>query len=300
LRYPGGKAKLAPFFKALLRSNDLLDCTYVEPFAGGGGVAISLLLHGYVNDVVLNDLSSPIYSFWTAILGDPDRFEQRILEVPLSVSEWEKQKSIFRAGVEAGAFELGFAAFYLNRTNHSGVLNGGMIGGHAQASKYGLDARFNRSELAARVKRIGRLRDKIRATNLDAVYLLTDLDRFCVPAATLLYIDPPYFAKGRDLYYDYYTASDHTKLRDAVFALNSSARWVVSYDNVEPIRELYAGTTSIAYNLSYSVRNGRNGDEVIFVSDGLTPSAGWLNPPQYLPTPNSSMKEPQDDCERVD
>jgi DNA adenine methylase len=297
LRYPGGKAKLAPFFKSLLRQNRLLDCTYVEPFAGGGGVALSLLLHGYVNDIVLNDLSAPIYSFWVAMLKDPQRFEREILEVPLTVTEWENQRAIFRSG-DAGSFELGFSAFYLNRTNHSGVLNGGMIGGYSQKSKYGLDARFNRQELAARVQRIAKLRDKILVTNLDAIQLLGSLASWCEPALSLLYIDPPYFTKGRDLYYDYYTAEDHTRLSECIFDLGSTTHWIVSYDNVPAIRSLYERAASLTYTLSYSVRNGRNGDEVIFLSDNLDAP---LDLPSVAPVSDivAKAEEHKHECERV-
>ena len=280
LRYPGGKAKLAPFFKTLLRENGLLDCTYVEAFAGGAGVGLALLLHGYVNDIVLNDLSEPIYSFWISVLADPERFERDILEVPLNVREWERQREAFRAGIAAGRYELGFAAFYLNRTNHSGVLNGGMIGGYAQTSAYRLDARFNRTELAARVRRIAKQRDQIKVTNLDATRFLRQLKQYCEISSSILYIDPPYFVKGRDLYYDYYKAADHEVLRDEILALPDDTKWVVSYDNVEQIRLLYAGLPSVSYNLSYSVRNGRNGNEVIFFSRNLVAPVERLAPPR--------------------
>jgi DNA adenine methylase len=172
LRYPGGKAKLAPFFKTLVRDNLLLDGTYVEPFAGGGAVGLCLLLHGYVERIFLNDLSAPVYAFWRALLDEPERFRQRILEINLTTKEWLNQRRIFQQPGVASSFDIGFATFFLNRTNHSGVLNGGMIGGHAQKSAYGLDARFNRQELAARVKRIARCRSKITILNMDASELI--------------------------------------------------------------------------------------------------------------------------------
>lgn len=269
LRYPGGKAKLASYFKAIVRKNDLLDGTYVEPFAGGAGVGLTLLLHGYVNRIVLNDLSAPIYAFWHALLKNGDRFCDQIAKVGLSVEEWERQRHIFREVNDASSFDLGFAAFYLNRTNHSGVMNGGMVGGYAQSSRYNLDARFNRDELVARVRRVMRYRDRIAVHQLDAQSLLTNLSEVAGVSDPLVYIDPPYYRKGRDLYYNFYRPSDHSGLRDAVIALGKDVRWVVSYDNEPDIVSLYNGQASIFYDLNYSVRNGKSGREVMFFSNNL-------------------------------
>lgn len=280
LRYPGGKTKLARYFKALIRSNRMLDCTYVEPFAGGGGVGLSLLLHGYVDRIVLNDLSTPVYAFWRALLDCPDRFQQAILGTDLSVQEWKRQRAVFQEAAGSISFELGFATFFLNRTNHSGVLNGGMIGGHAQSSAYGLDARFNREELAARVKRIARNRSKIEVFNLDATHLILHVEEIAGCRNPLVYIDPPYYRKGRDLYYDFYKPEDHSDLRNAVANLGTDIRWVVSYDNEPEIVGLYRNYKALEYNLNYSVRNGRVGREIMFFSDGLvspTLSEGGLH-----------------------
>jgi DNA adenine methylase len=271
LRYPGGKSKLANYFKALVRNNRLFDGTYVEPFAGGGGVGLSLLLHGYVDRIILNDLSKPIYAFWRALLNEPDRFQERILNIELTAKEWERQRKIFQNAGEDTSFDVGFSTFFLNRTNHSGVLNGGMIGGQAQNSAYGLDARFNRLELVARIKRIARYASKITVLNLDAAELISNVTTIAEDTQPLVYIDPPYFKKGRDLYYDFFEESDHYRIRDVVTALDPSIRWVVSYDNVAEIIALYRDHEAIEYNLSYSVRNGRIGTEVMFFSKSLLP-----------------------------
>ena len=271
LRYPGGKAKLAPYFKLLVRNNRLLDGTYVEPFAGGGGVGLCLLLHGYVDRIFLNDLSTPVYAFWRALLDKPELFQERILGIELTTEEWLNQRRIFQEANGQISFDLGFATFFLNRTNHSGVLNAGMIGGHAQKSAYGLDARFNRQELAARVKRIARNRSKITVLNLDAAELIDNVQEISGNRRPLLYIDPPYYRKGRDLYYDFFKPDDHAKLRDVIIYLDPSIRWIVSYDNEPEILHLYQGHQMLEYNLNYSVRNGRIGKEVMFFSESILP-----------------------------
>ena len=178
LRYPGGKGKLSAFFKGIIISNNLLDCTYIEPFAGGAGVALALLFHGYIERAIINDLSLPIFAFWKAALEETDEFIDRINNVDLTVAEWGRQRECFQT-TSMPSFELGFAAFYLNRTNHSGVLNGGIIGGREQTSRYSLDARFNRTELAARITRLARYRDEIEVLNLDASELIQTLSQRC-------------------------------------------------------------------------------------------------------------------------
>ena len=69
----------------------------------------------------------------------------------ITPAERKRQKKIYAQGLEAGTLGLGFSTFFLNRTNHSGILNGGMIGGKAQTGDWKLDARFNRSEAGADV-----------------------------------------------------------------------------------------------------------------------------------------------------
>ncbi|HAY93871.1 DNA adenine methylase, partial [Shewanella sp.] len=74
LRYPGGKGKLAYYLKALIQENNLLDCHYIEPFAGGAGVAFELLMQEYVRKVTINDIDPAIHAFWFSVLNHTDEF----------------------------------------------------------------------------------------------------------------------------------------------------------------------------------------------------------------------------------
>jgi DNA adenine methylase len=217
-------------------------------------------------------LSLPIYLFWKSLLEEPSRFVDRINSVALSTEEWLCQREIFRGRTAADNFDIGFSTFYLNRTNRSGVLNGGMIGGLSQSSAYGIDARFNRAELSARVERIARNAARIEITNQDATSLIGQIEAL-YGEGVFLYIDPPYYKKGRDLYYDFYKEKDHLDLRNAIGSLPDYVPWIVSYDNVPEIAQLYADYNSIEYDLNYSVKNGRIGRELMFFSDGTFPIA---------------------------
>jgi DNA adenine methylase len=268
LRYPGGKSKLAPFVKALLRCNDLEDGHYVEPFAGGAGIALEILLQGYVSRISLNDISLPIYAFWQSVVMDSGRFAAQIEDVDLNVSEWDRQKGIFKKQDTRDLFSLGFAAFYLNRTNRSGVLNGGMIGGRAQSGNWQMDARFNRSDLAYRVRKIGKFSDRIAISCEDAVSFLQKGSKEW-PENTLIYADPPYFEKGRQLYYDFYRESDHAKLGEIFRGSMNDRKWIVSYDDIPEVCAIYEGHTTRSYNVPYSVRYVGLGSEVMFYSPSL-------------------------------
>lgn len=205
LRYPGGKAKLAEYIKAIIRANKLDDGEYAEPYAGGAAIGLELLFQEYVTKIHINDLSHPVYSFWKAVLNDTDELCRLIKNTRLSVTSWDRQKRIFANPREHSYVQLGFATFFLNRTNRSGILNGGIIGGRDQAGPWKMDARYNAEELIFRIESIAKMRRRIKLTRSDALSLL----RYCLPKwrhKTLIYIDPPYFERGRDLYYNFLQA----------------------------------------------------------------------------------------------
>ncbi len=269
LRYPGGKAKLAPFVKRLLRSNGLLDGEYVEPYAGGSAVAMELLLQEYVSRIHINDISRPIYAFWKSILGDTDSFCRLVRNTRLSMRARDKQKEIFKHQDDYDDLALGFATFFLNRTNRSGILNAGVIGGRDQSGPWKIDARYPVAELIKRIVAIARMKARIRVTRLDAIELLRQGCREW-PKKTLIYCDPPYYVKGRDLYYDFYEPDDHKRVAAFIQSHIKQQSWIVSYDNVRQVRELYSERQRVKYRIGYSARSARNGAEIMFFCDSLS------------------------------
>lgn len=268
LRYPGGKAKLAAYVKSLMKENRLLDGEYVEPYAGGAAIALELLFHDYVSCIHINDVSRHVHAFWKGVLNHTEEFCRLVMKTPLTVAQWDKQKKVLENGTSHGELELGFATFFLNRTNRSGILNGGIIGGRDQTGPWKIDARYNAKELVRRIEAIARMRGKIKLTRQDALkFLMNGVSRW--PEATLIYLDPPYYVKGRDLYYDFYEHEDHERVANFVLKSITRQRWIVSYDNVPAIRSLYKGTRCVAYNIGYSARSASQGSEVMFFSHGL-------------------------------
>lgn len=263
LRYPGGKGKLAEYIKQVLRVNELFDGEYVEPYAGGAAVALELLLCEYVSVIRINDVSRPIYAFWKSVLDNTDALSRLVVDTPLTVRSWDKQKLIMRNARDYDNLSLGFATFFLNRTNRSGILNGGIIGGRDQEGPWKIDARYNRRELVRRIEAIAAVKKRIKVTRLDALRFIRDgVGKW--PDRTLLYLDPPYFVKGRDLYYDFYEPDDHKAVATFVTKDVIRQKWIVSYDNAPQIRSLYRGQAHIVYDIGYSARSASVGTEIMF------------------------------------
>jgi DNA adenine methylase len=245
--------------------NRLLDGEYVEPYAGGAAIGLELLFHEYVSRIHINDISRPVHSFWKAVLNHTDELCRLVVDTNLTVKAWDKQKRVLANFRDHDDLSLGFATFFLNRTNRSGILNGGIIGGRDQTGPWKIDARYNARELAYRIASIARMSNRIRLTRRDAItFLEAGIGQW--PEKTLIYLDPPYFIKGRDLYYDFYEPDDHTAVANFVRSHIKRQRWIVSYDNEPRIRELYGGLPHIVYDIGYSARSSRQGSEVMFFS----------------------------------
>ena len=259
---------MTAFFEELLKANSLQNIIYCEPYAGGAGAAINLLLTNNVEAIRINDASVAIFSFWNALVTDGEKFLQRVREVNVTLEEWQRQRAIFKTSATA-SFDLGFATFFLSRTNRSGILSAGPIGGQnetaQQNANYKLDCRFNKVDLVKRLERIVNNRDRITVSNLDALLFLKEIRN----QNAFVYLDPPYYTQGKALYLNYYLHDDHAML--ANFLKNSSTfEWVLSYDNVPEILQLYADFPLYQFELSYTAQGSKKGSELLTHSAGIT------------------------------
>jgi len=170
---------------------------------------------------------------------------------------------------------LGFSTFYLNRVNRSGVISGGIIGGVNQDGNWKMNARFSRSDLTQRIEAIAYRQRDIHVTNMDAeIYIKKYLPK--TPEKTLVYFDPPYFAKSEGLYLNDYTKSDHECL--ALTIQNDVKRkWILSYDGHEKILSYYNQRKFFLYDLQYNAQTVYKGKEVfIFCDDLVLPNTSAL------------------------
>lgn len=266
LRYPGGKSQLTPVVVNLLIANGLVYGEYAEPFAGGAGIAVTLLLNDYVSRIYLNDIDPAIHAFWHSVLHRTEELCELILSTPVTIEEWHRQRRVFLEAVYEDELQKGFATLFLNRTNRSGILRGGVIGGLEQKSAYSLDCRFSRDDLVRKIQRIAGYRDQIELSQLDAIDFLRTVIPHSSPY-TLVNLDPPYFGKGPELYTSFYKQGDHAKL--AAEVANLPRYWMVTYDNVTEIRNLYSGFPLYTSQLNYFAQEKRVGIELMVLDPRL-------------------------------
>lgn len=283
LRYPGGKACLFDLATSVLQLNDLERGHYAEPYAGGCGLALKLLYGGHVSDIHINDIDPGIWSFWHCVLNRTEAFVKRVQNTPVTIKEWRHQREVYARGDSSKPLALGFATFFLNRTNRSGVIkDAGVIGGLNQKGEYKIDCRFNRADLSKRIRRIAKYRERIHLTHMDAIHFMRRCDKK-LPEQSLLFIDPPYFKKGSSLYTSFYLAKDHARVADVVTDLTNP--WLVTYDDAPTIRELYKSRRQYCFDINYSLNEKRMGTELLIASKGLKIPAEarerQVNRPQY-------------------
>ena len=271
LRYPGGKSAIYQIIKNAIITNGLEGCCYVEPFAGGAGIAINLLLDGVVSSIIINDADKAIYSFWRAVIEYPDWFIQKIETTQITIEEWKRQKEIVEKG-KSFSKELGFAAFYLNRTNRSGILSAGPIGGFNQNGEYKIDCRFNKKKLIEKIKNIVKKKRNIKIYNKDAiVFTKKYLSPLSKKMNIFVYFDPPYFEKGQRLYLNHFNVKDHIYFKQTIECVEFD--WILSYDNQEEIKELYDVFPMREFSINYSLSNKTKGKELmIFKNISYIPS----------------------------
>lgn len=267
LRYPGGKAKLYSQTIELLKINKLQEITYIEPFAGGCGLALLLLKNNKVNNLILNDIDRSIFAFWDSVLNKTEELCSLIKNTEITLAEREKQKEIQLKKDSVSILELGFSTFFLNRVNHSGIIKGGPIGGISQNGKYKLDCRFNKTNLIKQIREIATYKDKIKFYNLDVLdFIKNVLSK--VNRDSFVFLDPPYYKKGPGLYVNFYKHENHEELAKVV-DINLKQNWIVTYDNVEPIKKMYKKFRQKEFDITYTLQTKGKGKEVMIFSNSL-------------------------------
>ncbi len=266
LRYPGGKSKIAKIIAQTCEQNNFSH-HFIEPYTGGASVALFLLITKKVNKITLNDYDRSIYALWYAILNQTAALCTLIEKTPINTASWKKAKACQKKKKDCDLLSLGFSTLFLNRTNRSGILNAGVIGGKSQEGTYKIDCRFNKQAIIKRINLIAQHKSQIELYHQDAIILIKKFDQ----KQTLFYFDPPYYVKGKSLYAHFYNHAQHKKLSHALKNIQH-AHWMLSYDNVKAIREIYhwvKSTHQMEYQLFHRVEKKKQGEEILFFSDSL-------------------------------
>ena len=276
LRYPGGKNKLAKFIAKICVDNNINN-HYIEPYAGGAAVALYLLMEGKVSKITINDFDRSIYAFWYSVLKNTEKLCDLIEETDITIENWQKAKEIQKNKKEVTLIELGFSTFFLNRTNISGIINAGVIGGIKQEGEYKINCRFNKKDLIDRIKKIAKHKKNITIHNLNAVELIKKIQKKETNSQTIFYFDPPYYLKGSSLYVNYYNHADHEEIAKIIKKIKKS-EWIVSYDDVSQIQKIYNWVNKkIEYSVTHTAYEAKTGKEVLFFSKNLKFQKG-INP----------------------
>lgn len=266
LRYPGGKSQLKKFIIDILEKNNINNSTYIEPFAGGAGIAISLLYDNLVDNIIINDLDTSIYYFWKSIIENTSDFIYLIKSTPVTIEQWEKQKMIYNQPDFYSELEVGFATFFLNRTNVSGIISGGPIGGYDQFGSYSIDCRFNKDKLISKIQKIASFKENIHITNFDAVEFINNILIHLDKESTFIFFDPPYYEQGKNLYANFFEHTDHVNLCNHIKSLKDYY-WITTYDLSNEIEKMYNLQNTEKFRLRYSANKKRKAAELLFYSD---------------------------------
>ena len=286
LRYPGGKNKLSAFIAKICIDNNI-NGHYVEPYSGGAAVALFLLLEGFVEKITINDKDRSIYAFWYSVLNNTNKLCKLIENAEFNIPEWRRQKEIQANKKTADLLSLGYSTFYLNRTNISGIINAGVMGGIEQNGNYLMDCRFNKEDLIQRIRNIAKHKKNIRLYRKDAIKLIDKIQEETKNDNIIFYFDPPYYLKANSLYMNHYKGDDHEIVSNKIKDIQN-IKWIVSYDNVPEIRELYSEYTKKEFSFKHSAYKSRVGKEIMFFSDNLIqPKIKNYNPVKFKKEKNT-------------
>lgn len=268
LRYPGGKTVLYEKVKNIINNNNLNNCTYIEPFAGGCGLALKLLINNDVNNIIINDYDYAIFCIWDSILNNTEEYISEIVNINVTLEEWNKQREVYINKNNYNKLQIAVATLFLNRTNVSGVIKGGPIGGKNQKGKYKIDCRFNKVALTNKILKISEYKNKIKLYNLEANEFI-DKIILKVKQKNFTYLDPPYIQKGPALYKNFFKEENHITLSKIILEKLKRFNWIVTYDNNELVKKLYKNCNYEIFQLPYSAGNNKKGEEIIIYSNSL-------------------------------
>lgn len=274
LRYPGSKAELVPVVAQILIEKKLNGRPLIEPYAGSASVSLGLVEAGIVPTAIIGEQDPLLYSFWRSVFEYTDELLERFIDLPINLETWHRLRPLMQIkdpNMVKDKVELGLAGLFFNRANFSGILNGGPIGGMGQKSEYKIDCRTNKDEIICRILSISTLHKQVKVHFGDAVSLINSRSKL---KSDVLYVDPPYYVQGENLYRYYYRLKDHKCLAEAM--TNTKANWLLSYDDHPVIEFLYENFNIRRHAFRYSARKPKNHNELLITNFELPSNLdGW-------------------------
>lgn len=251
LRYPGGKSKLIDYLYTKLSAENLE--TFVEVFAGGASLGLSLLDAGIIQCLVLNDKDPGVYALWKTILESPQELLTRLHGAAPTHQDLAEAKAVLSSG-SASMSDLAWSFLLANRLSYSGIVKANPLGGK-NGSEEALLSRWNPKRLETNILHIHSMKNKIALYNMDACDFLTEFGYW--HRNSTCFIDPPYYLQGPKLYNCFFTEADHRELAECIQSLYREfpeADMILTYDDHPCIRELYPLAQQEFVQRHYSLR----------------------------------------------
>jgi DNA adenine methylase len=274
LRYPGGKARMAPWLTETFESLQWpMDVEiWLEPFGGGAGAALTALTTGKVPEAWIVEANPALAAFWTTVMNDGPALASRVERIEPTLTLFQESRHNVAAALTGECidpFNLGLAAFILNRCSRSGMIlpSVGPIGGKAQAGQHTIGARFNAAALADRIRAVHALGDRFKVFAGDGIRFLEDLPDSGVQDEVFCFVDPPYIGVGNDLYAVGMDGDLHQRLARALNRL--TAPWLLTYDAHSRIPVLYPDSEVIEFDIPHTAGSSRVGTEYLVLGPGM-------------------------------
>jgi len=265
-RYPGGKAKIRSFILEKIKSK--IQIQYREPFFGGGSIGLNFLETNRVNSVWINDIDKGIASIWISVIKYPNELKEKVMSFVPSVDYFFKFKkelidNMIEMDCKESVIDYGFKKLAIHQISYSGLgtKSGGPLGGKTQKSKYKIDCRWSPGYICKKIDKFHALFSMfdVKCDSIDFSELIED-ERY----ESVIYLDPPYYIKGNDLYQEGFTEEDHKRLSRLL--KNTKHQWILSYDDCDEVRDLYSWANIDEIEINYSITGAREKKELLIYS----------------------------------
>jgi DNA adenine methylase len=258
-RYPGGKSKLRNSISEHLNVYaNKLDLEYREPFFGGGSVGLKFISDNpQWKKVWINDKDLGVANLWTSVIRFPNELKKMVQDFKPSIEIFDKYKLelLSNSTVSQNASEIvlhGFKKLAIHQISYSGLgtKSGGPLGGREQKSKYKIDCRWSPDYICKKIDKLHNQFSKLEikhqsCTSFDFEDLVNSTEN------SFIYLDPPYYIKGNELYQFGFTKEDHKKMADVLKYTNHP--WILSYDDCPEVRRLYSWAEINIIYVNYSI-----------------------------------------------
>ena len=241
LRYPGSKQKFARTLSDIISKNKISPDLFIEPFSGGASISLYFLQTNLVKNIALIEKDPLIASLWKTIFFDSEWLVKKIKNLDITIDKWRYFKNYNPRTIRNKALKC----LFLNRTNFSGILKAGPIGGQKQISQYKIDCRFNKCNIINRIEVLSKYKDKVLFIEEGDYEDILKNKQNILPKNTFIYFDPPYVNKAKALYNFYFNDADHVRLKN--YIKNLKCNWLLSYDYEPPISKLYENFSNTGF-----------------------------------------------------